>query len=251
MSEKTLPFFPPTIKRGYKPFDLVRCVDCGKEWYKRRYDSFSGRCKCCAMSEMCNRPEMVARRSAAARQQILRQGGVPNAVKFTSERSVGKANWKWRGGLPKCVDCGKSLGAYRAKRCVQCEGKTRIGIQRPIEVSLKQSASAKRGADHPRWRGGQAIRKSFWQSLEYKTWRRKVYERDNYTCQRCGIYSKKGRPADLNAHHIKPQSEFPELRCEVANGLTLCRDCHQKTDSFGWKQAMKLLARGKTIGVNE
>ena len=53
-------------------------------------------------------------------------------------------------------------------------------------------------------------------------WRGEVLKRDNYTCQKCG--KKEGR---LEAHHIKPVSEHPELIFEVSNGLTLCPRCHK------------------------
>lgn len=58
-------------------------------------------------------------------------------------------------------------------------------------------------------------------STEIKIWRTKVFERDNYTCQNCG---EKG--GELNAHHIKMFSQFPKLRFDVSNGLTLCKQCH-------------------------
>jgi hypothetical protein len=60
-------------------------------------------------------------------------------------------------------------------------------------------------------------------SVEYKQWRNAVFERDNYTCQHCG--QKGGK---LNAHHIKPFSDYPHLRLEVNNGITLCTECHKK-----------------------
>jgi len=56
---------------------------------------------------------------------------------------------------------------------------------------------------------------------EYYAWREKVYERDNYTCQCCG---RKG--VELNAHHIFNYSTHKELRTDLANGITLCKDCH-------------------------
>ena len=60
-------------------------------------------------------------------------------------------------------------------------------------------------------------------ALGYRTWRKSVYERDNYTCQCCG--DSKGR--NLNAHHIKNWADNPELRYDIDNGITLCSTCHK------------------------
>lgn len=57
---------------------------------------------------------------------------------------------------------------------------------------------------------------------EYYEWRRQVFERDNYTCQVCGL-----RGATLNAHHIQGFAEHESLRTDVNNGVTLCVDCHK------------------------
>ena len=67
-------------------------------------------------------------------------------------------------------------------------------------------------------------------SLEYKNWRVKVFERDNYTCQECG---KKG--GYLEVDHIKQFAYFPKLRFEVSNGRTLCMKCHRNTPTYGKK----------------
>jgi 5-methylcytosine-specific restriction endonuclease McrA len=67
-------------------------------------------------------------------------------------------------------------------------------------------------------------------SLSYKNWRNAVFTRDDYTCQKCG----KEFPVEiLEAHHIKPFSIAPELQFDIDNGLTLCHNCHVKTDSYG------------------
>lgn len=55
----------------------------------------------------------------------------------------------------------------------------------------------------------------------YKEWVRKVFERDNYTCQCCGK-----RGGNLNAHHLYNFSEHEELRYDINNGITLCEKCH-------------------------
>ena len=87
----------------------------------------------------------------------------------------------------------------------------------------------KSGEEHYRWKGGitpmnQMIRKS----EEYKLWRKSVFERDNYICIWCG------KNGGVEADHIKPFSLFPELRFAIDNGRTLCKECHRKTDTYGW-----------------
>jgi len=57
---------------------------------------------------------------------------------------------------------------------------------------------------------------------EYAQWVRSVYERDNYTCKKCGK-----RGGELHAHHIYSYAKFKEKRTELANGVTLCVDDHK------------------------
>jgi len=64
---------------------------------------------------------------------------------------------------------------------------------------------------------------------EYRDWREAVFTRDNWTCQKCGVRSKKGKTVYLEAHHIKSWVEYPKLRYEVNNGVTLCYECHLLT----------------------
>jgi hypothetical protein len=66
--------------------------------------------------------------------------------------------------------------------------------------------------------------------LGYKKWRMAVFTRDKFCCQECG------NKENLEAHHLKPFSVAPELMYVVENGLTLCRECHKKTDSYARKK---------------
>jgi 5-methylcytosine-specific restriction endonuclease McrA len=54
-----------------------------------------------------------------------------------------------------------------------------------------------------------------------KSWRNNIYLRDNYTCDIC---RKKG--GKLEAHHLNSWSIFKDLRFELNNGITLCKECH-------------------------
>lgn len=58
---------------------------------------------------------------------------------------------------------------------------------------------------------------------EYAEWRLSVFKRDNYECQDCHSINKA-----INAHHIKKYSDYPEIRCDLNNGITLCEQCHKK-----------------------
>jgi len=77
------------------------------------------------------------------------------------------------------------------------------------------------------WKGGkmkdyietEQIRKS----LEYKLWRKAVFERDDFTCQKTGVSGCK-----LNAHHINNFADFTELRVAIDNGVTLSEVAHKK-----------------------
>ena len=81
-----------------------------------------------------------------------------------------------------------------------------------------------RGKEHPNWKGGiSGLRPRMMATKKYKTWRIAIYERDNYTCQKCGQVGYK-----LNVHHIESYAEHENKRCDENNGITFCHKCHLK-----------------------
>mgnify|MGYP001579569362 CR=1 FL=1 len=90
-----------------------------------------------------------------------------------------------------------------------------------------------KGINHPNWKGGiTPINHKIRASLNFKLWRKAVFERDDYRCIGCGIKSEKGTKVILNADHIFPFFKFPRLRFDINNGRTLCVDCHKLTDTY-------------------
>jgi len=90
-----------------------------------------------------------------------------------------------------------------------------------------------RGEKNHLWRGGiTPINARIRTSLEYKIWRRAVFERDNFACVWCGDRQKEGHKVVIHADHIKPFAYFPELRFAIDNGRTLCISCHKTTESY-------------------
>lgn len=91
--------------------------------------------------------------------------------------------------------------------------------------SIDEISERMKGPSSPFWKGGiNGENDTLRHRREYKVWRTAVYERDDYTCQCCGSHG--GR---LNAHHVNQFSDYPELRYDIDNGITLCENCHDSS----------------------
>lgn len=78
------------------------------------------------------------------------------------------------------------------------------------------------GANNANWKGGITPEKlRIRKSIEYRLWRKANMERDNFTCQKCGV-----RGGKLVVHHINNFADFKELRTSIENGITFCKNCH-------------------------
>jgi hypothetical protein len=151
-----------------------------------------------------------------------------------------------------CVECGRAKSP-QGKRCGSCAAKRRVkenpqtappdrtGKQKHLysnkfRVGFKPPHAGRhfyqiRGEKHPNWKGGvTAEHEKARKSLEYKLWRKAVFERDNYICQRC---DKRG--GYLQVDHINEWADFPELRYEISNGQTLCLGCHKEKTKYYMK----------------
>lgn len=96
-----------------------------------------------------------------------------------------------------------------------------LGKKAKLETRMKMSEKRK-GEKHWNWKGGISKNKNkFHLEYRYKIWRKRVFERDNYTCQK---YNTKG--GKLEAHHIFNSSSNPKLRYILDNGVTLSKEAH-------------------------
>lgn len=94
----------------------------------------------------------------------------------------------------------------------------------PISDETKKKMSeAHKGEKAYNWAGGVNSPKAQLRRRDvYILWRKACLERDSYTCQKT-----KESGIDLDVHHIKSYSEFPELRLVVENGITLSKKAHR------------------------
>jgi 5-methylcytosine-specific restriction endonuclease McrA len=129
-------------------------------------------------------------------------------------RLKGKRAYAWKGGKikSKCGFCGCNYVHYKSQRKVYCSNRCR------------QNGWIRRFG-----KGGisKVFKTKYW-SARYRNWRGKVFVRDDYTCQECNR-----RGGRIEAHHIKSFAHYPRSRFILKNGMTLCHDCHKKTENYG------------------
>jgi hypothetical protein len=90
--------------------------------------------------------------------------------------------------------------------------KNRLGIHQSPATEWK-----------PTRRNKDLRKRSHLNTPEYNAWRKLVFKRDNYACQKCGKIN-----CYLQAHHKHSWIKYPKERFWVKNGITLCRECHKK-----------------------
>jgi 5-methylcytosine-specific restriction endonuclease McrA len=141
-----------------------------------------------------------------------KKGKTPNWRNGHPRGTLGKIAWNKAKVSLECQQCGSryEVSPYRAsisKFCSKaCVGRSRGGVK------------------SPHWQGGiTPINLAIRNSERYKMWRLAVYERDCFTCVKCGVAGVK-----LEADHIKLFSKHPELRFDISNGQTLCKPCHKE-----------------------
>ena len=150
-----------------------------------------------------------------------------------------------------CPVCGGKKSLYDRFCGNACAGKNKYRVsakvraallsgiyvpQRGVAISralLGKPRFDMRGENSPNWSGGiyRYGRHVDMGRVEYKEWRRKIFTRDNFTCQNCGI-----RGGRLNAHHVASWVDYPDKRYDVDNGITLCVECHKKVRRERFKE---------------
>jgi len=96
---------------------------------------------------------------------------------------------------------------------------------------------ARTGDKNPSWKGGLENRKPSDKKhmcSKYMGWMFSVKMRDNWSC-RIANKDCKGR---LEAHHILNWVDYPELRYEINNGITLCHAHHPRK----WCEEKRLIS---------
>lgn len=213
-----MPFLDPTAKKEYHR-------KYNKVWYSKNKSKYSKTCSYCSNT-------FITRYSSA---------------RFCSLQCFGKS----KRNSQTCVLCKKEFHAppsksrkYCSQECMLADpqfinrvskmGKEQLGKSKSIETRTRISKSQSGNLNHM-WKGGITPEYRRLRNLKkYKEWRKKVFERDNYTCALCGSRNGKGHYVELNADHYPVPFKDILLRgdtdklWELSSGRTLCVQCHKR-----------------------
>lgn len=114
------------------------------------------------------------------------------------------------------------------------ETKARIGKEsarpKPALRGAGNGMYGRTGPQNPRYVDGSSTqRRADTATAEYRNFAVRIYERDAYTCRRCG--TTRSGPRTICIHHVKPWAGNPELRWDENNVITLCKPCHDYVHS--------------------
>jgi len=101
------------------------------------------------------------------------------------------------------------------------------------------------GEKHYNWKGKFGNKDHRERVKFHDTVQKMVFERDNYTCQMCGV-----RGVALQVDHIQPWAEYVELRFDINNCRTLCQKCHYKV-TFGKEMSKEVKTWGHNLKLIE
>ena len=172
-------------------------------------------------------------------------------------RTKGSKNKKKKGIIINCNNCNKEVYAetsriVRKKFCsMSCRtsfnrrGKKNTIISneknrlshlgrkytfehcKAISEALKGKSNGRFGEKHPFWIKDRSLLKDDHRNRGgqlHREWSNDVKKRDNFKC-RINNQDCEGR---IEAHHILGWTEYPELRYEINNGITLCHAHHPR-----------------------
>lgn len=127
-----------------------------------------------------------------------------------SHAKIGERSERWKGGIKnKCIDCNLEIANYKANRCRKCDSRNKSAENSHL------------------WKGGITSFEHKERTRFRREIQKQILKRDDYTCQFCGI-----RGQDMQVDHIQSWKNYVELRFSMDNCRTLCAKCHYKI-TFG------------------
>lgn len=201
------------------------CTVCGHEFYPLTRNSYDAK-KIKACSKKC-RTHLFKQSSSKPRKK----------GRFFVCKNCGQEFRTYPSRIKKVFCCKKCCHEYWKKKRVTkiCKGCGKEFVL-PYTGSIRKFCSQEcylgciHGKNNPNWAGG----RDCYYGTDWSQQSEKARERDNYTCQICGLKQENNYRA-LDVHHIVPFKKFSLKNHEQANKLdnliTLCSPCHIRLEN--------------------
>lgn len=223
------------LKEGSSAIVIASCDYCGKQYEIMWYTYNATRKKSFVQKDCCRDCQQIK-----ARETIFEKYGGYKEIHDAFDEQRSKTNIERYG----------SKNVFGSKEIIERIKKTNIdkyGAPYPqgsqdVREKTKRTCMERYGVEYyidlfkgafikensPVWKGGVENSRVERATYEYNQWRRSVFEKDLYTCVKCGAKSAPGNSVELNAHHILNWNDNEEYRYDVDNGITLCQCCHNE-----------------------
>lgn len=215
------------VKKSLRP--NRECPVCKTHFYAHPYEIEKGwavhcssRCFAVARTTRVARSCLYCGAEFTAQQSHVNKGEAKFCSRSCATKSKGKGDGTahWMGGKIKlnCVRCGKEFSVF----------KYRIAENARF-CSRKCSYESLAGENHPYWRGGISFEP--YPSTFNNAFKRKIRERDSYTCIVCGDWGN-------CVHHV----DYTKENTTSSNCVTTCRPCNARVnfEREFWERTIKL-----------
>jgi len=220
---------------------LIKCDYCGKEYLHFWYSRTNSLSKCLIKNDCCinciheknkeiflikygvENPLHVPEFKEKMKQTCLEKYGKENPFQVKEFIEKSKETCLEKYGFSNFT----KTNDYKEKTVSTCLEK--YGETSFTKINEYREKYSKEGSAV--WKGG--IHDIRWDRLQkpYKLWRQKVFSRDSFLCVKC-----KKKKNYIEAHHIFNWNEYEDLRYEIDNGITFCKECHSNFHSIYGKK---------------
>lgn len=226
------------VSKGSNSSIKLKCDYCGKIFEVKTYTYFNLKKECINL-DCCGSPKCTGRKSSDV---LLKKYGVANATKMKSSiEKMKKTNLEKYG----CENVFQNEEIKEKSKNTMLE---KYGVEYPLmsndfldkakKTCIKNFGveygcikpnikSHIKGKNNPRWIENVEYERKERATNEYIYWRKEVFGRDVYACQKCNQKNGNGKTIKLCAHHILNWKDNEDFRYDINNGITLCEECHK------------------------